>query len=128
MSNRRFFSQLLITTLLTGIVLVFIHIFQPFAPYKMLSLVSLIFFTALTAGIYFAAAKAALSKDKNAFTRLVMLFTFVKMFLTGALIIGYHRIFNPADNYFLIPFFLTYIVFTTFETIFMSKLGKVKAR
>ncbi len=128
MSNRRFFSQLLMLTLLTGVVLVFIHIFQPFEPYRMLSLVGLLFFAALTASIYLPAAKAALSKDKNAFTRLVMLFTFVKMFLTGALVIGYHRIFQPADNLFLIPFFLTYIVFTSFETIFMSKLGKVKAR
>ncbi|MBK9016213.1 MAG: hypothetical protein IPM82_20285 [Saprospiraceae bacterium] len=115
-------------TLLTGLVLVFIHIFHPFSPYKMLSLAGLLFFSALTAGIYFPAVKASLSTDKNAFTRLVMLFTFVKMFLTAALIIAYHRIFKPGDNLFLIPFFLTYIVFTSFETIFMSKLGKVKAR
>ncbi len=128
MSKRRFFSQLLFLILLTGLALVFIHILQPFAPYKMLSLVSLAFFAVLTAGIYFTAVQATLSKDRNAFTRLIMLFTFVKMVLTGGLIIGYHHFFKPTDNYFLIPFFLTYIVFTTFETIFMSKLGKVKAR
>lgn len=128
MSNRRFFSQLILVSLLTGLVLFFMHIFQPFAPYRVLSFSGLLFFAALTTGIYFPSAKAALSKDKNAFTRLVMIFTFVKMFLTAALIIGYHRIFKPTDNLFLIPVFLTYIVFTSFETIFMSKLGKVKAR
>ena len=103
MSHRRFFSQLLLLTLLTGLVLVFIHIFQPFAPYKMLSLATLLFFAVLTAGIYFPSAKVALSKDKNAFTRLVMLFTFVKIFLTAALVIGYHRIYKPADNFFHTP-------------------------
>ena len=94
----------------------------------MLSFAGLLFFASLTAGIYFPSAKASLSKDKNAFTRLVMLFTFVKMFLTAGLIIGYHQVFQPTDNFFLIPFFLIYIVFTSFETVFMSKLGKVKAR
>jgi hypothetical protein len=128
MSKRRFFSQLFFLMLLTGLVLVFIHILQPFAPYKMLSMASLVFFAVFTVSIYFTAANAALSKDRNAFTRLIMLSTFVKMVLTGALIIGYHHFFKPADNYFLIPFFLIYIVFTTFETIFMSKLGKVEAR
>ncbi len=128
MSHRRFFLQLLPLTILTGLVLIFTHIFQPLAPYLTLSMVGLVFFAALTAGIYFPAAKAALSSDRNAFTRLVMLFTFVKMFLTAALIIGYHRIFKPGNNLFLLPFFFTYIVFTVFETIFMSKLGKIKSR
>ena len=128
MSNRHFLLQLSLLTFLTGLVLIFIHIFQPFAPYGMLSMVVLAFFAVLTMGIYYPAAKAAMSSDKNAFTRLVMLFTFVKMFLTAALIIGYHRIFKPGDNLFLIPFFFTYVVFTVFETIFMSKLGKIKSR
>lgn len=128
MSHRRFFSQLLLLVLLTGLALIFVHIFQPFAPYKMLSVLSVLFFAALTTSIYFPAAKAALSNDKNAFTRLVMLFTFVKMILTAAFVIGYHQVVTPADNLFLIPFFAIYVVFTVFETVFMSKLGKVKAR
>jgi hypothetical protein len=128
MSHRRFFSQLLLITLFSGFLLVFLHVFQPFAPYKALSAVSLGFFALLAMGMYFPSAKAAMSNDKNAFTRLIMLFTFLKMFLTAALIIGYHRIFKPADSFFLIPFFLTYVVFTGFETVFMSKLGKIKAR
>ncbi len=128
MSKRRFFSQLIFLILLTGLALIFIHVFQPFAPYKMLSLSGLVFFATLTLFVYFGAAKAALSSDRNAFTRLIMLFTFVKMVLTAALLIGYHNIYQPADNMFLIPFFLIYIVFTSFETIIMSKLGKVKSR
>lgn len=128
MSKRSFFSQLIFLILLTGLALVFIHVFQPFAPYKMLSLCALVFFAMLTSFVYLTAAKAALSNDRNAFTRLIMLFTFVKMVLTAALLIGYHNVFQPTDNMFLIPFFLIYIVFTSFETIFMSKLGKVKSR
>lgn len=128
MSRRRFFSQLLLLTLITGVVLVFVHIFQPFVPYRIFSLSALLFFSALAAAIYVPASKAAFSEDKNAFTRLVMLFTFVKMFLTAGLVIGYHQIYKPENNLFLLPFFLTYIVFTAFETIYMSRLGKVKSR
>ncbi len=126
MSNQRFLFQLILITLLTGFVLFFLHIFQPFAPYRLVSFAGLVFFAALSAGIYFPSSSAAKSSDKNAFTRLVMIFTFVKMFLTVALVLAYHRIFKPTDNLFLIPFFLNYIVFTSFETIFMSKLGKLK--
>ncbi len=128
MNHRPFFTQFLIITLITGFLLVIIHVFQQFSPYKVVSAVSLVFFAILSLVMYFAAEKSALSNDKNAFTRLVMIFTFLKMFLTGALVIGYHRIFKPADSFFLIPFFLIYIVYTGFETAFMSKLGKIKAR
>lgn len=127
-NHRRFFFQLLLLTLLTGLVLFPLLIFPLFSPYRILSFASLLFFAALTTGIYLPSVKAALSKDRNAFTRLVMIFTFVKMFLTAALVIAYHRIYQPENNYFLIPFFLTYVVFTVFETIFMSRLGKVKAK
>jgi hypothetical protein len=127
-NHRRFFSQLLLLTLLTGLVVFFLLIFEPFSPHKILSYASLLFFAALTAGIYFPAAKAAQSNDRNAFTRLVMVFTFVKMFLTAGLVIAYQRLAQPENNYFLVPFFLTYIVFTVFETIFMSKLAKVKPK
>ncbi|MBI5914876.1 MAG: hypothetical protein HY842_05825 [Bacteroidetes bacterium] len=128
MNRRRFFFQLALLTLGTGAVLFFLQIFAPFQPFKDFSSVGLLFFALLSVAMYFPAAKAAFSPDKNAFTRLVMLFTFGKMFLTTALIVGYHRIFKPESNLFLIPFFFTYLVFTIFETMYMSKLGKIKAR
>lgn len=127
MSKRQFFSQLSLVTLLTGLVLFLLLIFQPFSEYKLLSLATLLFFAVLAAAIYFPASNATKSNDKNAFTRLVMVFTFVKMFLVAGLVVGYHRLFAPANNLFLVPFFLTYIVFTVFETIYLSKMAKVKA-
>ena len=128
MGHRRFISQLFLLAFITALLLVFMHIFQQFSAYRMFSAFSLVFFTLLAMAMYFPSAKAAMSNDKNAFTRMVMLFTFVKMFLAAGLVIGYNQVFKPADNYFLIPFFLTYIVFTGFETMFMSRLGKIKSR
>jgi hypothetical protein len=128
MNQRRFFFQLVLITVLTAAGLFFLQIFDQFAPFRQFSFFGLVFFALLTVAIYFPAAKAAVGKDRNAFTRLVMVVTFVKMFLLAAIVIGYHRQFKPPNNLFLVPFFLTYAVFTVFETIVMSKLAKVKAR
>lgn len=126
MTHRRFFTQLLLVITLTGLVLFALLNFKPFDAYVSLSGILLAFFAMLTTGVYIAASKAALSKDKNAFTRLVMICSFVKMFMAILVVVVYHKFLKPQDNYFLIPFFLIYIVFTVFETALMSKLGKVK--
>ena len=78
--------------------------------------------------MFLIAAKAAVSKDKNAFTRLIMIFTMSKMLLTIILIVAYKKIVDPENTFFVFPFFGIYIAYTVFETIFMTKLGKVKAR
>jgi hypothetical protein len=128
MNRRRFLIQL--SLLATGVLALLLssQFFSPFQPYLHFSLMSLAFFVFLSAGMYFPAAKAAISKDKNAFTRLIMMFTFGKLLLTVVLVIGYQKLSRPPDNFFLLPFFLVYIAFTIFETIFLTKLGKIKAR
>ncbi len=128
MNKRRFFFQLvMLTILLTGIVL-FLQIFSIFKASFGFSIISVGFFSLLSVVMFFTAAKAAVNKDKNAFTRLIMIFTLGKMLLTVVLVVTYQMIVKPHGVYFVIPFFLAYIVFTIFETIFLTKLGKIKAR
>ncbi|MCB0518801.1 MAG: hypothetical protein H6577_19130 [Lewinellaceae bacterium] len=128
MNRRRFFLQLI---MLTGSALVVLILFQ-FSPVfkadRLLSFFSLAFFAGITVVMYLMAVKAAVSKDKNAFTRLIMVFTFVKLFLSITIIIAYTKVAQPTGKYFILPFFLVYLVFTIFETLFMTKLGKIKAR
>lgn len=128
MTHRSFIIKLLSITIATGGLLAFLLIFKGFEGYGILSMASLAFFAGFTLATYFSATKAALSEDKNAFTRLVMVASFVKMLLAAGLVIGYHQLARPSNNLFLIPFFFTYIVFTVFETSLMSKLAKMKAR
>jgi len=82
----------------------------------------------LSAGVYFMAAKAAISKDKNTFTRLILALTFAKLVLTLILVIAYQRLAHPGSLFFIIPFFLVYIAYTIFETMYLTKLGKIEAR
>jgi hypothetical protein len=128
MDRHRFYLQLGIITLSLLGVLILLRFFRVLSPSFLFSVISLAFFVLLSAGMYFLAIRAAVSKDKNAFSRLIMGFTFGKMFLTVILVVVYKKLANPESGFFLIPFFLIYIVFTIFETNFMTKLGKIKAR
>ena len=128
MNQRRFFSQLGILTLS---VMVVIYLFnQAFGEdsAQAFFLISIGSFTLLSTGVYFMAAKAAISKDKNAFTRLIMGLTFAKLILTLILVIAYQRLAHPGSLFFIIPFFLIYMAYTIFETMYLTKLGKIEAR
>ena len=128
MNRRRFSFQLvLITVLLTGLVLL-LQYFPIFTSSTGFSLISIGFFFLMSLIMFLVAAKAAVSKDKNAFTRLIMVFSMSKMLLSVILVIVYKQLVKPESIYFVIPFFGIYITYTVFETIFMTKLGKVKAR
>ena len=128
MNRRRFFFQLVMITLGVFGVLLLLRFVPLFAPHFLFAVISLGVFFLLSAVMYFFAVRAAVSKDKNAFTRLIMGFSFAKMLPVIILVVVYKKIQNPEDGFFLIPFFLIYVVFTIFETVFMTKLGKIKAR
>ncbi|HFA51466.1 MAG TPA: hypothetical protein ENJ95_20830 [Bacteroidetes bacterium] len=128
MNKRRFFVQLTILTFVLTAVVLGLQTLPAFRPHTFFSLISIGFFVLLSIAMFFMAAKAAVSKDKHAFTRLIMLFTLSKMILTAVLVIVYKQVAEPKGLVFVLPFFLIYIAYTVFETMFMTKLGKIKAR
>ncbi len=128
MNGRRFLMQLLLLTAVTGGTLLLIQIFPIFQTGKWLGYAGLAFFALLSLTMYHFAAKAAISKDRNAFTRLIMVFTFIKLLLSVSIVVVYCKITQPAGKFFILPFFLVYLIYTIFETLFMTKLGKIKAR
>ncbi len=126
MNRKRFFSQLSLLTAIVAVVnLVFCALVQP--ALLGFSLITTALFVVLSLSMYFFSAKAAVSKDKNAFTRLMMVFTFAKIALLVVFVLGYKQLFKPAGNVFMIPFVFIYFAFTIFETMFLTKLGKIKA-
>ncbi|MEO1258119.1 MAG: hypothetical protein AAFZ15_04955 [Bacteroidota bacterium] len=128
MNRRKFsFQLLLLTVVLTGVVMSF-QLIPALSPFIGFYLISIGFFCLLSLVMFFTSAKAAISKDKNAFTRLIMVFTMAKLFLTVIIVVVYQQIEKPDNVLFILPFFAIYIAYTIFETIFMTKLGKVEAR
>lgn len=124
----RFYTQLAILTVALGLALFLSSFISVFKPYLAFSYLTLGVFVGLCVLLHQLALRAALSKNKHAFTQLVMGFSFVKMALAAILVIVYKRIFAPSDTWFVVPFFLIYLCFTVFETIQMSKLGRIQSR
>lgn len=127
MSQRQFFIQLGILSLGATILLFFLNRLAQLQPYSILSWISLAAFMALSALMYLAGRRAALSDNKNDFTNAILGFTMGKMFLAILVVFGYSQLARPPDKLFIIPFFAVYLIYTIFETYFMMKLGRMNA-
>ena len=128
MNRRKFLFQLVMLTILLIVIIMGLQFLPSFSSSTGFSLFCIGFFFLLSLVMFFIAAKAAVSKDKYAFTRLIIVFTMLKMLLTVVLVVIYQKIAKPEGGTFLFPFFIIYIAYTVYETVFMTKLGKVKAR
>ncbi len=124
MTSKNFLIQLTILAALVVVCLFFMNRLPQVQPHAMLSWLSLVFFIALSALMYFSGKKSASSANKNAFTNTVLGFTMVKMLLCAAIVLVYYNLFQPESRWFLLPFFSTYLVFTAFETYWMMKLAR----
>ena len=127
MTRRRFYFRLVGLTAVLVLFVLLSQLVSVFQPHFVFSLASVAIFAAVAVLLFNLGVKTAVSKDKNAFTRVVMASTFIKMFLALIIVIVYHRLANPEGAYFVIPFFVVYFAYTIFETQFLSKLGKIKA-
>lgn len=127
MTRRKFYFQLVGITIALLVLIGASQILPVFAPHLNFSLISLGIFFLVAIILFNLGAKSAVSKDKNAFTRIIMASTFIKMFLALIIVVVYHKMANPKGAYFVIPFFVIYFTYTIFETQFLSKLGKIKA-
>jgi hypothetical protein len=81
-------------------------------------------FSLLTVIIYYTSIPAAKSDNKARLAQFVMVLTFVKMALSVALVYVYYAVFTPASRSFLFPFFLSYLIFTVFETWYLVSLAQ----
>ena len=121
-----FFKQLSLVSLFTLILMSILHLFPQIAIHCNFSWATCLFFILLSVLIFFIAYFAAYSSNKNAFTAVIMGFVFMKMILSVSFILVFMKIVEPVSHSFLIPFFIVYLIYTIFETYFMTKLAKIK--
>ncbi len=76
--------------------------------------------------MYVAARIMANSNLTRLFIQLVMIAVFLKMLVCLALVVGYKKGFDPADNTFIWPFLIIYVSSTVYEVIFLEKVGRQK--
>lgn len=124
MPTRTFLTQTTLLTLAAAALLYGLSFYPPLSPYFDFGLLCLFFFLLLSLLMYFTGRRAAVSAQRGFFTQLILVFTIVKMFLSVVLVFVYFKVRQPDSNWFLLPFFLVYLIYTIFESYFMIRIGK----
>ena len=124
MNSKQFYTKLGVVTLFS-ILLIFCLNFNPFIQSaQALSWATIAFFVFLSILIFMVGTRIAEQKNKNIFTGVILFVMITKMFLCILLVAIYSKVQEPTNNYFLIPFFSIYIIYTIFEVHLMTRIGK----
>jgi hypothetical protein len=127
MSPKQFFAGLAITSIIQiSIIMILIWLFVPLRAHTgfiVMTIAAMVIFCTLLFG---AAKILARSSYTKLYIQLIMLAVFMKMILCVALILGYQKGYEPADNSFIWPFLVIYLSSTIYEVIFLEKVGREK--
>ncbi len=125
MSLKHFFAGLTITSIAqVCLVLLLIWCIPPMTVHLgfIAGVIAAMIFFCIT--LFGAAKISARSSMTKLYIQLIMLAVFLKMLLCLVLILGYQKIFHPADNLFIWPFLIIYLTSTIYEVIFLEKVGR----
>lgn len=123
-SDKQFWLGLAGTVGLSSVAAAALHLVPRLTPYWSFSLVTILLFMVLSIVAFYLGKRAAKSTNKHLFTSVIMGFTLLKMMLSGATVFLYHLLAEPADKIFVLPFFLFYLLFTSFEAFVMIKQAR----
>lgn len=124
MTDKQFWIQLTLVTGGTGLALFLLNNLPLFQTYQDLSLWSVILFVVISIVMFYIGRWGVEHSNKNIFTTLLFGFVAAKMFLSVVLLLVYHLFMEPANQFFILPFFLVYIVYTIFECVYLTKLNE----
>ncbi|TNE68857.1 MAG: hypothetical protein EP344_00935 [Bacteroidetes bacterium] len=125
MTLQSFFIRLAAITAGTALLLTLLHgLLPPMQEHGIFSLVTVLLFTLVCMGLFFAGRSAAASSSKVAFTNLVSASVFGKMVLAVAVLFVYQQATAPSNQWFVGIFILVYVVYTVFEVWFMTRLAR----
>jgi len=120
-----FFKSLSILTLLSGVLLFVLHRLIPAAHvHGYFAVSSLLLFVCICIGLYFAGVQARQSSNQFAFSNLISVSVFGKMVISLGFLLVYKQLMHPANQWFVGIFLVCYVIYTSFEVWFMTKLGK----
>ena len=124
MQPKQFWLQLGVITALTAGLIFLLNQNEKLQPYSDFSWICITAFVILTILMYFIGSQAVKSSNKNAFTSTALGFIMGKMMLAILVILIYNKLAEPESKVFIIPFFIVYVIYSSFETYFMMRLSK----
>ncbi|MBU6340227.1 MAG: hypothetical protein KGS48_01925 [Bacteroidetes bacterium] len=127
MTAKIFYLNLLGLTSTASATLALLHRFVPPAQdHAYMSATTVGLFVLVCIGLYVTGKNAARSRNKYAFTNLILASVLGKMVMALAYLYLYQQIAHPQNNWFVGIFLFCYVLFTTFEVWFMSKLAQME--
>ncbi len=123
MTNARFYSLLGMFTAAAATLALGSHWLLPIDYAIPLTVGTILLLGSFCAGLFWLAKRTVASENKYLFTNVFMGVTMLKLFLCGGLIGAYVLLGAPANKLFVVPFFLSYLVYTGLEILFLIKLA-----
>ena len=124
MSTTRFFQLLLLTiAVLTGIMYI-MSLNEKIGQYIDISYYAIPSFALLSITIFFLTEHLERQSNKGMLLNLVIINVMFKFLIAIAVVLIYYKLTNPNDGIFVLPFIIIYVIFTIFETYFMSVQAK----
>lgn len=93
---------------------------------QLLSYWSICFFTVFCIVFFIWGKKLSKSKNLFRFNEVIVFSTLSKMLFSIIMLVAFKKIFQPSSKYVILPFIVIYLVYTIFETYFLTKLAKQK--
>ena len=124
LTSTHFFTGLAITTVVSLIASIYSAQLLEVTQYLDLAYLSIGFFVAVSLIVYLLSERASRLKKKQFFMHIVMINTMIKMFGSVLIVIGYFKLVNPTSTRFVVPFLISYLLFSIFETHFMMRQSR----
>lgn len=120
-----YLKKLLIVSVPLALMVIFSMQAEAFAKYQLFIWGSLAFFFVLSCGVYLLAAKGVVNNNNHRFVSMIMAAFTGKLLLCVIFILAYALVIRPQGKpFFIIPFFVFYIVFTSLEVVELLRLTR----
>ena len=125
MINPRFFNLLILSNVASIVIFGFCTLFIDVKAFVNLLFISLLFFSVYTVALYLITKLLIRSGGGGQFIQLVLYNVLIKIVFCFLLIYVYVMQTQPESKFFIVPFLISYFVFTVFETYFMNIQAKM---
>ena len=83
-------------------------------------------FGLLSLTTYFILEHLKKQKNNAVMLNMVLVNTMSKLLLSVSIVVLYYKLKSPDDGIFVVPFIIIYVIFTVFETYYMSEQARTK--
>lgn len=126
MSTSKFFQLLLMTIGILVAIMYFMSLNEKIYEYIDIAYYAIPSFTILSVTIFFMTEYLEKQSNKGMLLNLVIINVMFKFLIAIGVVLIYYKLRNPENGIFVLPFIIVYVIFTIFETYFMSLQAKSK--